>query len=213
MDLDIYGMFTRAWTGLKEFLGNVQTETNVAKAVQTPSITLAQLQSIMPNAGSRAQVFYKPLIEAMARYNIDTKLEYAAFLATVAEESGELRWVKEIWGPTAAQKKYEGRKDLGNTQAGDGKKFCGRGLIQVTGRSNYTSVGKALKLDLVNKPELLEQPKHAADSAAYFWWAHELDDEAARRDFRRVTKVVNGGYTNWERREAYYERACKVLGA
>lgn len=212
MDLDIFNWIDRAWTGLKNFFGDVQTETKVAQATQMPAITLQQMAAIMPNAGARLNTFYKPLLEAMARYGVDTKLEYAAFLATIAEESGELRWVKEIWGPTKQQLKYEGRHDLGNSQPGDGKKFCGRGLIQVTGRNNYAAVGKALKLDLLNKPELLELPKHACDSAAYFWWAHELDDEAARKDFRRVTKVVNGGLTNWEKREAYYLRACKILG-
>ena len=105
----------------------------------------------------------------MNRYGIVGTARVAAFIAQVGHESGQLRYVREIWGPTAQQLTYEGRADLGNTVKGDGSKYHGRGLIQITGRANYAACGEALGLDLINKPELLELPQHAAMSAAWFW--------------------------------------------
>ena len=130
-------------------------------------ITEQQLLQILPNAGRQAGVFVSVLNTAMAKYAIVTRLRIAAFIAQVGHESGQFRWLKELWGPTAQQAGYEGRTDLGNTVKGDGSKYRGRGLIQVTGRANYAACGEALGLDLVNKPELLEQPQHAAMSAAW----------------------------------------------
>ena len=86
----------------------------------------------------------------------------AYVLATAFHETGRFRWLKEIWGPTAAQKRYEGRDDLGNTVAGDGKRFMGRGLVHITGRRNYADWSERLGLDLVGRPELAEDPEIAA---------------------------------------------------
>ena len=94
----------------------------------------------------------------MNHYQIVGLKRVAAFIAQIGHESGQLKYVKEIWGPTAAQARYEGRADLGNTVAGDGSKYRGRGLIQITGRANYKACGEALSLDLTNYPELLEKP-------------------------------------------------------
>ena len=95
--------------------------------------------------------------------------ELAAFLAQVAHESGNFRYIREIWGPTPAQRGYEGRRDLGNTQPGDGKRYMGRGYIQITGRANYRRYGKKLGIDLENNPELAEQPDIAARVAVEYW--------------------------------------------
>ena len=95
--------------------------------------------------------------------------ELAAFLAQVAHESGNFRYIREIWGPTPDQKGYEGRRDLGNTQPGDGKRYMGRGYIQITGRANYRRYGKKLGIDLENNPELAEQPDIAARIAVEYW--------------------------------------------
>lgn len=86
----------------------------------------------------------------------------AYVLATAWHETGQYRFMREIWGPTAAQKRYEGRKDLGNTVSGDGKKFMGRGFCQITGRRNYTDWSKRLGVDLLKEPQLAEQPDIAA---------------------------------------------------
>ena len=115
-------------------------------------ITGAQLQSIMPFAKARIPSFVAPLNAAMYEFHINSPLRQAAFIAQIAHESGELRYVKEIASGAA----YEGRKDLGNTQPGDGMKFKGRGLIQITGRNNYHECGKALGVDLITNPVLLE---------------------------------------------------------
>lgn len=132
--------------------------------------------------------------DAMAEFGIESLLQKAAFLAQVGHESGGLRYSAEIWGPTPAQSRYEGRLDLGNTQEGDGKKFMGHGPIQITGRANHVAAGKALDLDLVNHPELLTKPKDGARSAAWFWQSHGLNAIAASGDFDGVCDVINRGH-------------------
>lgn len=174
-------------------------------------ITEQQLLQILPNAGRQAGVFVPVLNTAMGRYGIVGKLRGAAFIAQVGHESGQLRYVREIWGPTAQQARYEGRADLGNTVKGDGFKFRGRGLIQITGRANYAACGEALGLDLISKPELLELPQWAAASAAWFWKSNGLNTLADNGEFVKITRRINGGLTGQEDRMALYDRALKVL--
>ena len=147
----------------------------------------------------------------MSQYSIDTPARIAAFIAQVGHESGQLRYVREIWGPTAQQAGYEGRADLGNTVKGDGSRYLGRGLIQITGRANYTACGEALGLDLINHPDFLELPQHAAMSAAWFWSTRGLNVLADRGDFVKITRRINGGLTGLDDRQALYDRALKVL--
>lgn len=175
------------------------------------AITKDILLKILPNARSQAGVFVSALNSAMSSHRIDTPKRIAAFLAQVGHESGQLRYVREIWGPTAAQRGYEGREDLGNTVAGDGSKYRGRGLIQVTGRANYAKCGKALGLDLINYPELLEQPQWAAESAAWFWEVNGLNELADRDQFQTITRRINGGLNGLADRLEIWERAKAVL--
>lgn len=105
---------------------------------------------------------HTPLIIAECKRRSVLRNQCAYILATAWHETGKYRWMREIWGPTAAQKRYEGRKDLGNVVAGDGKKFMGRGFVQITGRRNYTDWGKRLGLDLIKEPQLAEKPEIAA---------------------------------------------------
>jgi putative chitinase len=175
------------------------------------SITEQQLQRIMPNAGRQAGVFVPVLNTAMSKYGIVNRLRVAAFIAQVGHESGQLRYVREIWGPTAQQAGYEGRADLGNTMPGDGSKYRGRGLIQITGRANHAACGEALGLDLINQPELLEQPQHAAMSAAWFWSTKGLNALADQGEFVKITRRINGGVNGLADRQALYEKALKVL--
>jgi putative chitinase len=100
----------------------------------------------------------------MQRFQIVGSKRVAAFVAQIGHESGQLRYFRVIWGPTPAQARYEGRADLGNTVAGDGFKYRGRGLIQITGRANYAACGETLGVDLVSQPELFEQPQFACMS-------------------------------------------------
>lgn len=174
-------------------------------------ITEQQLLQILPNAGRQAGVFVPVLNTAMVRFQIAGTKRVAAFIAQVGHESGQLRWVREIWGPTAQQAGYEGRADLGNTVAGDGSKYRGRGLIQITGRDNYAACGEALGLDLLSKPELLELPQHAAMSAAWFWSTKGLNTLADKGDFVKITRRINGGLNGQADRQALYDKALKVL--
>lgn len=170
-------------------------------------ITADELRAIMPHAGARADTFRDPLRQAMQEFEIDTPARMAAFLAQIAHESGSLRYVREI----ASGEAYEGRSDLGNTQPGDGVRYKGRGLIQVTGRANYAQCGAALQLDLLAHPELLEEPLNACRSAAWFWKSRGLNELADRGDFKLITKRINGGYNGYQDRLTYYTRAQGVL--
>jgi putative chitinase len=174
-------------------------------------ITEQQLLQILLSAGRQAGVFVPVLNAAMNRYGIVGTLRAAAFIAQVGHESGQLRYVREIWGPTAQQIGYEGRADLGNTVAGDGSKYRGRGLIQITGRANYAACGEALGLDLINQPELLEQPQYAAMSAAWFWSTKGLNTLADQSYFVKITRRINGGINGMADRQALYDKALKVL--
>lgn len=172
-------------------------------------MTEQELKQIMPSAGHRAGVFFESLSAAMEEFEINTPARQAAFLAQIAHESGSLRYVREL----ASGGAYEGRADLGNTHAGDGPFFKGRGLIQITGRNNYTKCGEALDLPLLQQPELLEQPDSACRSAAWFWQTHGLNELADAGDFIRITKRINGGTNGLAERQAFWARAKQVLGA
>ncbi len=159
----------------------------------------------------RAELWAPPITSAMDEYEINTKFRQAAFLAQAAHESGGFKYVREMWGPTSAQSKYEGRTDLGNVHPGDGYRYRGRGLIQITGRDNYAACGKALRLELVETPELLEEPKHAVDSAAWFWQSHNLNALADKQLFSAITRRINGGTNGLAERIALYHRALAAL--
>ena len=175
------------------------------------SITPQQLLQILPNAGPVAGAFVPVLNAAMVHYQIIGPKRVAAFIAQIGHESGQLKYVKEIWGPTAAQARYEGRKDLGNTVVGDGSKYRGRGLIQITGRTNYMACGDGLGLDLIKPPELLEEPQHGCMSAAWFWATRDLNTLADAGQFDKITRRINGGQNGAADRQALYARALKVL--
>lgn len=170
-------------------------------------MNLGQLLKIMPLARKRASGFIDGINSAMAEFDINTPDRQASFIAQVAHESGQLMYVRELASGAA----YEGRKDLGNTWPGDGERYRGRGLIQVTGRSNYLACGEALGLDLEHQPELLELPENACRSAAWFWKTHGLNELADVGDQVRVTKRVNGGTNGLAERLAFFAIAERVL--
>lgn len=149
----------------------------------------------------RAQAMLDPITKAMAAYGIDqTRDRTGMFLANVGHESGGLKWLSEIWGPTDTQKRYEGRADLGNTRPGDGSLYRGRGLLQTTGRANYRKLTERLKSrlgeDLVPdfevSPELLQSPKWAAMSAADYVDMRNLNAMADRGAFVDYCAGING---------------------
>lgn len=174
-------------------------------------MTPEQLLEIMPAAKDRAGTYCKWLNIAMSAYDIDTPARQAAFLAQVAHESGSLRYTAEI----ASGKAYEGRSDLGNTQPGDGVKFKGHGLLQITGRSNHAACSQGLfgnEKVLVSSPDALSSPLLACLSAAWFWNSKGLNALADAGDFTRITRRINGGLNGLDQRREFWERAKAVFG-
>jgi putative chitinase len=127
------------------------------------------------------------------------------WLAQCGHESGSLRYFEEIADGSA----YEGRKDLGNTQPGDGKKYKGRGPIQVTGRDNYTRAGSGLSLPLVDQPPIAADPPHAFRVSAWWWYTHGLNEISDTGDVTAATKRINGGTNGLSDRQSRYELARK----
>jgi len=168
------------------------------------------------------------LLAGMAHYSIDTPLRRAHFLPNVGHESGGLRYTSELWGPTPAQRGYEGRKDLGNIHTGDGSLFRGHGLIQTTGRYNHARVRDLLRRDFPGQlvpdfealPALLAQPPWAALSACAFWNDNGINAFADADDFDGSCDKVNrgrktsrvGDSNGWEDRLRLHVAARRVLG-
>ncbi len=183
------------------------------------SLTEHQLQRIMPNARRQAGVFVSALNDAMAHRQINTPQRQAAFLAQVGHESGQLQYVRELGGAQYLSKYDTGKlaARLGNTPEpdGDGQRYRGRGLIQITGHDNYLRCSLALFGDerLLRTPELLELPQWAAESAAWFWSVHGLNALADQNEFNAITRRINGGLNGLADRLALWERARAVLCA
>ncbi|BBL75817.1 glycoside hydrolase family 19 protein [Methylomagnum ishizawai] len=165
------------------------------------------LQGIMIHAAAAyIDKYARPLADEMARNRIDSPLRQAHFLAQVGHESGELRYSEEI----ASGEAYEGRKDLGNTQPGDGKRFKGRGLIQLTGRTNYTNYGKARGKDYTTDATaklLATDPVVAVDVSCWFWTTHGLNELADQDDVLTITRRINGGTNGLDDRKEKLVRA------
>ena len=166
-----------------------------------------QLRQMFPNAGSRLDAHLPYIGPAMERAGIDTPERVAAFLAQLAHESGEFRYMEEI----ADGSDYEGREDLGNTHPGDGMRFKGHGPIQITGRANHRACGYALGLPLELEPELICMPEHGTDAAAWFWNSRELSPLADLGWFTTISKIINGGTNGLYDRWKYYNRNREIL--
>jgi putative chitinase len=180
-------------------------------------ITEEIVLKIMPNLKKTVCEEYFPFLQqAMEEFEITTPLRESAFLGQIAHESGEFKFMKELWGPTAAQKRYEPpselAKTLGNTEPGDGKRFMGRGPIQLTGRGNYIKFGKLLDLDLVSNPDWAAEPEVAFRASSAFWHEKDCNRLADEQDYREITRRINGGFNGWESRLKYYSRAKPLCG-
>lgn len=181
-------------------------------------LTLEELNAIFPEAAKagRTKKFLEGINLVIKEQNLNTVNRIAGFLSQIGVESEELLYTKEL-GNNSYFDKYDPQHnpkkaaDLGNTQPGDGAKYKGRGLIQVTGRANYKKCGEALGLDLVNKPELLEEPTYACESAGWYWGYRNINAACDTDDIVKITKLVNGGTTALDRRKSYYDKAKKVL--
>jgi putative chitinase len=167
------------------------------------------LQGVMTNASAaRIAQFLAPLATRMAAAGISLPLQQAHFLAQIAHESGELRYTEEL----ASGEAYEGRRDLGNTQPGDGPRFKGRGLIQLTGRANYTNFKNDSGVDVVTNPsQIATDPNLAVWISCWFWQKHNLNGLAVGNDVAPITRVVNGGYRGLAERQRYFDRVAFFL--
>lgn len=189
-------------------------------------LTAGQLHLIVPKANNLEQ-WTGLLNKYMEVYAINTKPRIAAFLANVAVESDSFNAVKE-YGPDSYFYKYEARKDLGNSQDGDGLKFKGRGLIQITGRSMYSACSAALFSNdiLLANPELLEVPSTATASACWFWvkvkelnviadkpedWTRLSKNGNTYEKFHWICRLVNGGDNGLASRKQFYAKANEIL--
>lgn len=171
-------------------------------------ITKPQLQAIYREASpSLIDKFINPLNDTLEEFEINTPQRIRMFLAQIGHESGQLRYVQELASGSA----YEGRKDLGNTSPGDGVRYKGRGLIQITGKSNYTLASLGLGLPLIERPDLLEDPKNACRSAGWYWNKKNLNTLADMGMFQEITKRINGGLNGYADRYKLYQRSLDVI--
>lgn len=173
-------------------------------------INIAQLAAIAPYTPVVPKLvpLIEPLNATMARYQINTPLRIAHFIAQIAHESDGFHTTREY----ADGSDYEWRDDLGNIHAGDGVRYRGRGLIQLTGRSWYTIFGEDIGQDLINNPVLLESPELACLSAGWFWDRHGLNSLADNDDLRKITRIINGGYNGLTARTEYLKKAKQIFG-
>ena len=176
-------------------------------------MTEEQLKKISPSISSNNLVIYTPLLNKwMPYYSINTKLRQAAFIARALHECGSFRYTTEIASGAAYDTGRLAVK-LGNTpqKDGDGQKYKGRGVMQITGKSNYSAVSKALNVDFVSNPTLLSEPNYAVQSACWWWWNRKLNALADKGDFKEIVRIVNGGENGLEESLALYNKALSVL--
>ena len=219
--LTVDGQFGAASAGaIAAFQSQVLGGGSADGVVSNDSATLAELKNGLPDGMTeekfhlimlnakqqKLDLFYRPVLDRMKAAGIDTPLRMAHFLAQTGHESGDLLYTEEL----ASGQAYEGRTDLGNTQAGDGPKFKGRGLIQLTGRANYVAYGASIGKDLTidgNWTSIASDPSLAVDVACWFWTKHNLNALADNDDIETITKRVNGGLNGLPDRQDHLERA------
>jgi putative chitinase len=208
---------------------------DVVAAVQPPlsvasGLSTVQIKAATGSTTTNAEKFAAFINDTCTKYQINTPIRALCFLAQVGHESGGLFFTEELASGSA----YEGRADLGNTQPGDGVRFKGRGLIQITGRSNYTAISSDLGIDFVTNPTLLggknanvctqEQLKNAAMSAGWFWNSRNLnaladkidinkpiEDDSNLDQFEAITKKINGGTNGLPDRVARYKAGVQLF--
>ena len=171
------------------------------------TISPQALRHVCPNLSAPdATRIAAGLGQAFARYGITTERRAAMAVAQWAHESAGFRTSQEYASGAA----YEGRKDLGNTQRGDGVRFKGRGRIMITGRANYAAMAKALGLDLIHHPELLARSPHSEVASGQWWKDHGCNDLCDSDDFVGLTRRINGGLNGLSDRQLLYQRARQV---
>lgn len=171
-------------------------------------ITKEMLRKLSPTANDAIITHLaKHLNEQLAHYDIGTYLRVCHFLAQAAHESAGFRTLEEFASGSA----YEGRADLGNVKPGDGRRYKGRGIFQLTGRANYRVMGQKLGVDLEDKPELAADPMISIKTACEYWNSRKLSIYADLDDIRTITKRINGGFNGFEDRKNYLAKAKNII--
>ncbi|MGY0194708.1 glycoside hydrolase family 19 protein [Leptothrix sp. BB-4] len=168
-----------------------------------------KLAIVMPLATARRiDTYFEPIRTALARYQLTSRLQIVHFVAQIGHESASLLYSEEL----ASGEAYNGRADLGNTEPGDGPRYKGRGLIQLTGRANYAAYSRDAGYDYVSDPQrLASDPAAAVDVACWFWKKKGIDRLAEADDAKAVTLRVNGGYNGLDDRLQYLRRAKALI--
>ncbi len=199
---------------------------------------LSKLQSLFPSTNSYTlETYVDPLIDTFNKYDISTSLRQAGFMAQVGHESSGLRIIKEnlnysVSGLKSVFKKYfpgdlayeyarnpemianrvyANRMGNGNEDSGDGWRYKGRGLIQITGKNNYSDLANEFNMNLEDVPDWLETPEGASLSAGWFWNSRGINEYADMADIIEMTKLVNGGLNGIDDREAIYKKSLTVF--
>ncbi|WP_424099456.1 glycoside hydrolase family 19 protein [Moorena producens] len=159
------------------------------------------------------QTYLPEVLAGLEEKKILDKLTLIAAIATIGVETGGFRPINEYGDSKYFTKMYEGRKDLGNTQPGDGARYHGRGFIQITGRANYRDYGQKIGLGstLEKNPEVALNPKIAAQILACYFYDRKVYQAARDGDWRKVRRLVNGGYNGWEKFYTFVQRAEQML--
>lgn len=180
------------------------------------------LTALFAKAGAKAEIAPELGLAANVHFRtygiVENGLRLAHFMAQCAHESGGFRYNREIWGPTAAQNKYEMNAGLGNDQPGDGKRYMGRGPGQLTGRANYRLYGRKLGIDFESNPELLEIWSLGLLAFCAYWDNCALNGWADQDDLKAVSNGINRGNPNstanpngWEDRQARYAKMKALI--
>jgi putative chitinase len=202
-------------------------------------LTASQLKQMVPGI-THADHWIEAFDQLLPDYEINTPKRVAAFIAQCAHESGGFRFLKENLNYKAeslmktfpkyfsdrdtanayakqpikiANRVYANRMGNGDEASGDGYRYCGRGLIQLTGKTNYDWFAASLEISSTEASEYLETFEGAAQSACWFWESNNLNVEADAGDIKKMTKKINGGYIGLDDRIKHYEHALHVLGS
>lgn len=203
--------------------------------------TAEKLGQIIPNAAYGVDTWYAELAELLPVFGITSVGRVAAFIAQTAHESGGYRTLKENLNYSAdglnkifpkyferagrdaqeyhrqpekiANVVYANRMGNGDTESGDGYRYCGRGLIQLTGKDNYSRFAEYAGIAVEDAPEYIETPRGAVHSACWFWYSNDLNTYADAGDFTGMTKRINGGTIGLDDRIKHYNEACHIFGA
>lgn len=177
-----------------------------AAPTQKWTITAAQLRRFCPGATLDLELLARDMTSRFPEYQIDTKLRVCHFMAHCAIESAYFTTLVEH----SSGKQYEHNKNLGNKRPGDGPRFKGRGLLQLTGRWNYWFIGRKVHAPLEDHPEMAQLPQLAVHIACEFWKYRHCNKPCDRDDIKMSTIAVNGGLNGYDARKKYLAKAKQI---